>query len=686
MSEQARFSLTSARTARRAASGASALALAIVLGDRASADFDANTWIGMSSGSWYDARSWSLGIVPWNDGRSNFLAIIPEPRRGDFAITIGSGMPVISALSVGASASLDILAGAGLEMSGGSIDNNGTIGLWGLIGEPAMLQFAADDANLYGAGTIIGGGGAAVIRAANPTGHLMHVKGHRIEGALRLGADSLRLRNEGEIVANNGTLTVDLTDGAGFNSNSGVMRAVDGARLEIVDCEIDNTDGVIEAQEGSMVRFGKSLPRASSVQTHIIGGMLRSDASDSPGRLEVTEILRISGGVRVEGPLHLLLPHAITPTNPPTLWIGEDAQIPSIVILKGIASQSLSARLLFDAPVATFTECIVYCESTVLGPMAWLGGYGSLATAAVIEQSATLSGGFLFDFKDGVINRGRIEGGAKDTLRVYWSGQVLENAPTGSIDYAAPIGAYHEIWSAGLLNHGSVNFAGERTITMGSAGFSQDAGSASFDGTLQFNSSAPPVRVHGGVLAGAGSIAKRTENLGGVMAPGSAGGVGTVGTLSITLGEFVQGAAGTLDVDLGAAADSMVNPGDRLAITGAAQLDGTLRVRLVDGFVPTAGETFVVLTASSVSGVFASVESAGHCQPFEVIYAPTNVSVVFAGTGGADFNDDGVIDGDDLGSLLGMWGDCERARCPADLNGDGVVDGDDLSALLGAWT
>ena len=50
----------------------------------------------------------------------------------------------------------------------------------------------------------------------------------------------------------------------------------------------------------------------------------------------------------------------------------------------------------------------------------------------------------------------------------------------------------------------------------------------------------------------------------------------------------------------------------------------------------------------------------------------------------ADFNCDGVVDGDDLGSLLGEWGDCPE--CIGDLNGDGMVDGDDLGALLGEWS
>lgn len=47
-----------------------------------------------------------------------------------------------------------------------------------------------------------------------------------------------------------------------------------------------------------------------------------------------------------------------------------------------------------------------------------------------------------------------------------------------------------------------------------------------------------------------------------------------------------------------------------------------------------------------------------------------------------DLNGDGIVDGADLGALLGQWGQ----RGTADLNGDGTVDGADLGALLGAWS
>ncbi|MFO0875321.1 MAG: hypothetical protein U0575_15310 [Phycisphaerales bacterium] len=48
----------------------------------------------------------------------------------------------------------------------------------------------------------------------------------------------------------------------------------------------------------------------------------------------------------------------------------------------------------------------------------------------------------------------------------------------------------------------------------------------------------------------------------------------------------------------------------------------------------------------------------------------------------ADLNGDGIVNGADLGILLGNWGNAGVG----DLNGDGVVNGADLGILLGAWS
>jgi 3-phytase/alkaline phosphatase D len=48
----------------------------------------------------------------------------------------------------------------------------------------------------------------------------------------------------------------------------------------------------------------------------------------------------------------------------------------------------------------------------------------------------------------------------------------------------------------------------------------------------------------------------------------------------------------------------------------------------------------------------------------------------------ADLNDDGVVDGTDLGTLIGQW---SAAGGNADLNLDGRVDGADLGILVAEW-
>lgn len=53
-----------------------------------------------------------------------------------------------------------------------------------------------------------------------------------------------------------------------------------------------------------------------------------------------------------------------------------------------------------------------------------------------------------------------------------------------------------------------------------------------------------------------------------------------------------------------------------------------------------------------------------------------------------DVNSDGVVDIDDLFTVLGAWGPCPDppAECPEDVNGDDAVDINDVFAVLGNWT
>lgn len=51
-----------------------------------------------------------------------------------------------------------------------------------------------------------------------------------------------------------------------------------------------------------------------------------------------------------------------------------------------------------------------------------------------------------------------------------------------------------------------------------------------------------------------------------------------------------------------------------------------------------------------------------------------------------DVNGNGIVDGEDLGELLGAWGACgDCSICASDLSGNCVVDGNDLGILLAQW-
>ena len=71
-----------------------------------------------------------------------------------------------------------------------------------------------------------------------------------------------------------------------------------------------------------------------------------------------------------------------------------------------------------------------------------------------------------------------------------------------------------------------------------------------------------------------------------------------------------------------------------------------------------------------------------HLVPSESVYIR-----LFTPCSPYDLNDDGTVNGLDLGILLADWGSCPEPpeECPADFNDDGEVDGLDLGILLANW-
>jgi hypothetical protein len=139
------------------------------------------------------------------------------------------------------------------------------------------------------------------------------------------------------------------------------------------------------------------------------------------------------------------------------------------------------------------------------------------------------------------------------------------------------------------------------------------------DGTL----SAPVIDIQGGTLSGSGHIVGSVHN-GGSISPGH-----SPGLLEIE-GDYVQLSEATLIMQLGGLAAGTEY--DLLQIGGNAALDGTLNLELWDGFHPSDGNLFTILTFLSRGGSrFATVNglqiAGGH---FDLAYNAQDVTLRFA--------------------------------------------------------
>jgi T5SS/PEP-CTERM-associated repeat protein len=209
---------------------------------------------------------------------------------------------------------------------------------------------------------------------------------------------------------------------------------------------------------------------------------------------------------------------------------------------------------------------------------------------------------------------------------------------------------------SGWLNVEELTISGNGTLTVTNGG-------TAYATTLTVGALA---EIHGD-----GNIVGNVENSG-LVSPGT-----SPGALSID-GDYTQTAPGELLIELASASSY-----DQLLVTGDSTLAGTLNVSLIEGFVPSPGQSFTFLTANDIDvlddvfGVFATEPvSPVPGLIFDVIYNPQSVVLTVLPAFTADFDEDGDVDSDDLTQWHGDFG--ENALSDADNDGDS--DGADFLA------
>ena len=135
------------------------------------------------------------------------------------------------------------------------------------------------------------------------------------------------------------------------------------------------------------------------------------------------------------------------------------------------------------------------------------------------------------------------------------------------------------------LTSSSSDFSNAGTLTVGANS------TFTVGGSHNFNNS--------GLLEGIGTVQASLLSNSGTVHPGDGPGILTV------TGSYAQTSTGALGIQIGG---SSAGTGfSQLNISGSASLAGTLDLSLINGFIPSNGETFEILTSSGLSGTFSTV-------------------------------------------------------------------------------
>ena len=91
-------------------------------------------------------------------------------------------------------------------------------------------------------------------------------------------------------------------------------------------------------------------------------------------------------------------------------------------------------------------------------------------------------------------------------------------------------------------------------------------------------------------------------------------------------GPFTQAATGTMTVELGGSSSS--GQFGQLRVAGSAALGGTLALELANGFVPSSGDQYTVISFSTVSGAFATIDRLSYNARKSLVVQANATSVI----------------------------------------------------------
>jgi hypothetical protein len=493
-------------------------------------------------------------------------------------------------------------------------------------------QFDSDAGLDFQNGTLVNAPGATIDFPAGSTGlgslgaNLDNQGTITAEGHCQIGRNGATVTNEGTITVNNPTAGASLAVVQSAFTNSGTITLANARDTFSVAGGTFEPDGSL-AGPGTLVLQGITTTLTPDAANAVGALRVVNSTLTSPGTL--TNLVAITGSTINAAVVNQasLTVGANTTVNGPftnaagaTVTIAGSSDQPanvtftqgctnsgSIVLAGGDDQVTTSAALtvtggtLTNAPGATI--------KTVNGP----GPGGARLLNAALDNQGT------FTILEGTVLTGSLANSG--TINVQGSDLTVNLAGPGATAVNSGTLAISSL-QALILEGG--DFANAGTVTLGHFGsvvvtgnYMQTAGSTQLDSGLL--TAGGLVDLEGGVLAGTGVINATVLN----NAELDLGQTGSPGILTI-VGDYTQSSGGALVVEIGGP-----NPGtgfDQLNITGQANLDGTLTVNLINGFVPHTGDSFQVLSFGSGTGTFATLNGDGPL--FTPSFDPTDVTLV----------------------------------------------------------
>jgi Tfp pilus assembly protein PilP len=528
-------------------------------------------------------------------------------------------------------------------------------------------------------------------------------------GRLQWGAGNWTMASGAQLV-NDGTLewaNGDVWDFGGTVVNRGTCRKTTGYAVRLNNATLRNeASGVLELQRGSISRYSGT----ATLQNDGLITKVSSNNAELSGL-----VITGTGRVQVqEGALFwssCTLSNATVQVEQGTLyWSGGVAGNAQIAAGSGAVAVNGNVSLAQDATLTVASG----------GRLVWSSGNWTMASGAQLVNDGTLewANGDVWDFGGTVVNRGTWR---KTTVyAVRLNNATLRNEASGVLELQrGSISRYSgtaTLQNEGLIkkvspdpnNPTSADISGFPVTNRGRievvSGILNLTTLTQTDGETRIHRNAflnlsNPITLQGGKLTGAGQLNGAVVNgtgnatfAAGIDDPDQSD-LNPLGILTLN-GNLTQNNDTVVEVELAGTDNSdPANPQyDQLVVIGASgrtvQLNGTLRVKGRNGFLPQAGDTFDILVRSGSSwsrtGAFHTVEVDPNtlpCVGFEVQYLADRVRLVAQTLGGPDVNRNGCVDDADLLAVLFAFGQTGGGLAE-DVTCDGVVDDADLLGVL----